>query len=116
MLGYLLGLIGKARRKLVLYCILGAVLPDIDAIPYLFGVEYYDRFHHTFGHNVFLWILFAGFVTWKFRSFSAFLLSTVCFGSHLLTDYFLSGWPIYFLWPLTRQGWMSSHAVGLEHP
>jgi len=50
------------------------------------------KLHHTFGHNVFLWALFVGWVTWQCRSWLASVLSFLSFGSHLLADAQLSGW------------------------
>jgi len=52
-LGWAIGNLGRADRKLRNWCVLGAILPDIDAFPYVFGAQYYGRWHHTFGHNVF---------------------------------------------------------------
>ena len=54
-LGWAIGNLGGADRQLRRYCVLGAILPDIDALSYIFGPQAYGRWHHTFGHNVFLW-------------------------------------------------------------
>jgi membrane-bound metal-dependent hydrolase YbcI (DUF457 family) len=115
-LGWAIGNFGGADRDLRKWCVIGAILPDIDAVPYIFGVESYSRWHHTFGHNVFLWALFVGFVTFKFRSPRACILSFLSFGSHLLTDAGLSGWPVDLFWPFSRSGYLFPGAVGLEAP
>jgi membrane-bound metal-dependent hydrolase YbcI (DUF457 family) len=115
-LGWTIGIIGRADRKLRNWCVVGAILPDIDAIPYVFGPDVYARWHHTFGHNVFLWAAFVGFVTWRCRSIRAAILSFLAFGSHLLTDAQLSGWDLYLFWPVSREGYLFANAVGLEAP
>jgi hypothetical protein len=115
-LGWMIGNVAQADHKLRKWCVIGAILPDIDAIPYVFGAEAYARWHHTFGHNVFLWLLFTAFVTYRCRSVRAFILSFLSFGSHLLTDAQLSGWKLYLFWPLSREGYLFPHAVGLEAP
>ena len=115
-LGWAIGNLGGADRRLRNYCTLGAVLPDIDAASYLFGAQAYGQWHHTFGHNVFLWAGFVGWVTWRCRSWRALVLSFLSFGSHLLTDAQLSGWLQYWFWPFSRKGYLFPGAVGLEHP
>ena|SRR6185369_11507465 len=54
-LGWTLGNVAGADRALRKWCVIGAILPDVDAIPFVFGAEAYGRWHHTFGHNVWLW-------------------------------------------------------------
>src|SRR3989442_6187492 len=115
-LGWAIGNVGGADRQLRRYCVLGAVLPDIDALPYIFEPQAYGRWHHTFGHNVFVWSLFVAWVTWRCRSRRAFFLSFLSFGSHLLTDAQLSGWNLQLFWPLSKTGYLFPHAVGLEAP
>jgi hypothetical protein len=115
-LGWMIGNIGRADRGLRTWCVVGAILPDIDAASYLFGAQTYGRWHHTFGHNIFLWMLFVGCVTLRYRSVSAAVLSFLSFGSHLLSDAALSGWPLYLYWPISRQGFIFPHALGLESP
>lgn len=78
-LGWAIGNVGGVDRQLRKWCVVGAILPDIDAAPYVFGPEAYGHWHHTFGHNVFLWILFSGWVTWKCRSMRALVLSFLAF-------------------------------------
>ena len=115
-LGWTIGVVGGGDRKLRKWCVIGAILPDIDAIPYVFGAEVYARWHHTFGHNIFLWALFVGYVTYRCRTVRSAILSFLAFGSHLLTDAQLSGWDLYLFWPFSREGYLFPHAVGLEAP
>jgi len=89
-LGWIIGNAGANERQIRNYTVIGAVLPDIDAIPYVISPFYYGLYHHTFGHNIFLWLLWSVFGGTRFRSWKAGLLGFVAFGSHLLTDAFLS--------------------------
>jgi hypothetical protein len=115
-LGWVIGNLGGGDRRVRNYCTLGAVLPDIDAAAYVFGPLAYGEWHHTFGHNVFLWAAFTGWVGWRCRSWRAALLAFLSFGSHLLTDAQFSGWKQYWFWPVSREGYLFSSAVQLEHP
>lgn len=115
-LGWVIGNLGGGDRRLRNYCVLGAVLPDVDAAAYLLGPIAFTKWHHTFGHNVFLWAAFAGWVAWRCGSYRAFVLSCLAFGSHLLTDAWLSGWRLYLFWPFSSQGYILPGAVGLDAP
>ena len=103
-LGWLIANAGGGDRRLRNYTVIGAVLPDIDAAPYVLGPYYYGLYHHTFGHNVFLWLLWALGGALACRSWKAGLLGLVAFGSHLLTDAYLSNWLLYLFWPFSRKG------------
>ena len=116
MLGWAIGNIGGADRRLRNYCVVGAILPDIDAVPYIFGAKYYEHFHHTFGHNIFFWLLFTIWVGWKCASARSWILGFLSFGSHLLTDAHFSGWKLYLFWPFSRVGFLFPNAVDLSHP
>jgi len=115
-LGWAIGNFGGADRQLRKWCVIGAILPDIDAIPFVFSAQAYGRWHHTFGHNVFLWGLFVAWITFKFRSKRALLLSFLSFGSHLLTDAQFSGWPLQLFWPFSKAGYFFRGAVSLSAP
>jgi len=115
-LGWVIGNFGGADRRLRKWCVIGAILPDIDAIPFLFSAQAYGRWHHTFGHNVFLWGLFVSWITFKFRSKRAFLLSFLSFGSHLLTDAKFSGWLLQLFWPFSKAGYLFRGSVSLSAP
>jgi len=60
----------------------------------LFSAQAYGRWHHTFGHNVFLWGLFRRLESHSNFAQNGALLSFLSFGSHLLTDAQFSGWPL----------------------
>lgn len=115
-LGWMIGNCFSNDRRVRNYATIGAVLPDIDAIPYLFGPYYYGLYHHTFGHNVFLWIAFSAFGVKRFGNWKAGLAGFVAFGSHLLTDAYLSNWLLYLFWPLSRKGFLPAHSLELSSP
>src|SRR6185503_18875084 len=112
-LGWLIGNLGGGDRRVRNYCTVGAVLPDIDAVMYAFGPLAYGQWHHTFGHNVFLWAAFTGWVGWRCQSWRAALLAFLSFGSHLLTDAQFSGWKQYLFWPVSHKGYVFSTVVQL---
>ena len=82
-----------------------AIVPDIDGLTLLGGVDLYHEFHHTFGHNIFFGFMFSAFSTWKSpEQKKVFLLGFLSFHSHLVCDLLGSGadWGIYYLWPASR--------------
>ena len=99
-----------------------SILPDIDAIPFLFGAEYYDRLHHTFGHNVFLGVPLIAAAAWFFRGrppakrLIAVGLVALCWASHILTDLKLSGWQVYLFWPFSHKGYEFRPMLSLGDP
>ena len=115
-LGWSIGVVGGGDSRARRYSTVAAVLPDVDAIPSLFNSGRYAELHHTFGHNVFVWLLVSAFVYLHLRSWRAGILIFLSFGSHLLTDAYLSGMNLYLFWPFSHQGFLSSHAVDLGHP
>lgn len=122
-LGWLIGnLPPTSDRRLRNWCLAAAVVPDVDAVAYLFGPVAYGQFHHTFGHNVFLGAALAGIPAWHYRdrprrsALLAVVLVALCFGSHLLADAKLSAYEVYLFWPFSRQGYEFSPNLGLAAP
>ncbi len=103
-------------RRLRNYIVIAAILPDIDALPYLFGAYYYGLYHHTFGHNIFLWFALAAWGVKRFGSWKAGMFAFISFGSHLLTDAFLSNWFLYLFWPFSRKGFLPGNSLELGSP
>ncbi|MEQ1877792.1 MAG: metal-dependent hydrolase, partial [Bdellovibrionia bacterium] len=96
-----------------------AILPDIDGLSILGGIDAYQTYHHTFGHNFFAGMLTAILcvaLSGRSRKFengrssnsfgsgrlSVFLLGLVSYHSHLFEDLLGSGadWGITYLWPI----------------
>lgn len=116
MLGWVLGNLPGSNPQIRRYCMLGALLPDLDGIGFFFSPTAYDRYHHTLGHNVFALGAFAVLMALRCRSWRALALGALSFGSHLLTDAGLSGWPVYLLYPLSGWAFSLPYGVGLAHP
>lgn len=121
-LGWVVGVASPTSdRRLRAWCTAAAILPDIDAAAMLLGRTWYDKLHHTFGHNVFTGALCVGLAAWHFwgRSrrelWTAVVLVAACFASHLLTDMKLSGWLVHPLWPLDSRGYQFLPNYQLGH-
>lgn len=116
-LGWVIANLGaNDSRRLRGLILLAAVLPDIDAIPYIFGPLYYGLLHHTFGHNIFLGIALALYSWRRFRVWKAPLLIALSFAGHLVTDAWFSNWPLYLFWPLSSKGYLPRGSLELDHP
>ncbi len=59
MLGWAIGNLPGGTPQIRRYCVMGAVLPDLDGIGFFLSPTAYDQYHHTIGHNVFVAALFA---------------------------------------------------------
>ncbi len=108
-LGWAIGVLAPGSTpRLRGWCLLAGVLPDIDAVAYLFGPEAYMNWHHTFGHNIFLGLglgLLAARAHGGLRdpgALRAGALTALAFASHLVTDMKLSAYPVCLFWPLSR--------------
>lgn len=105
------GLIGWAvsrplkRKQDRMLVTLAALVPDIDGLTLLGGVDLYHEYHHTFGHNVFLAVAFSSlaFLSGEERK-KTFFLAFLSFHLHLVCDLLGSGadWGIFYLWPVSR--------------
>jgi hypothetical protein len=115
-LGWILAHAAHTDRRLRNWCVAGAVLPDIDAVSYLFGIDAYAKYHHTLGHNVWLWFFFVSLATWRMRSWRAFLLTFLSFGLHLLTDAWTTRWELYLWWPLSSACYSLPDGIDLASP
>ena len=91
------------------------VLPDIDAISYLWGPEGFAAVHQRFTHTVFALAVIPLGLAWfvrridKKHSFkSAYLLFFIGMAIHIAED-LIAHWPVEFFHPFSRKGW----ALGL---
>lgn len=114
MLGWTIGNFVPDDARLRRWATVAAVLPDVDGLPVIFGVRYYAQFHHTFGHNVFLWAAVSVLAGKVLRSWKAALVVFVCFGSHILTDAYFSGINQYLLWPVSSWPWSIASGYTLK--
>src|SRR5262249_10820741 len=100
-LGWAMGTLAPGSdRALRAWCLTAAVAPDVDAASYLFGDVAYSRYHHTFGHNVFLGAAIVMAAGWQQRRRAPVALATLvglvalAFASHLLADAKLSAYAV----------------------
>jgi inner membrane protein len=108
--GTLLGRSQPSRKKgLVLACVFGALVPDIDIVLTLWGREFYMTEHRGFTHSLLGFIpvsLLAAWVAWFFtrkksdRAPFGWILGMAMVGvlSHLYLDWCTS-WGTMLLWP-----------------
>lgn len=98
----LLRLTGRQR----LFCMLAAVLADLDGLSHLYGEMAFAEYHHKLGHNVLFGAVLAGALTAFSNSHrvKSFFVYLSLFHLHLVMDYFGSGraWTIYYLWPFSN--------------
>jgi len=116
MLGWALGNLPGSSPQIRRYCVLGAVLPDLDGIGFFFSPTAYDRYHHTIGHSLLAAGLFALLMAWRCRSWTALAFGALVFGSHLATDAGLSGWPVYLLYPFSGRAFAFPQNLALSEP
>ena len=91
----------ESRRDRILVTS-AALLPDLDGLSLVFGVEAYHKYHHTFGHNLLFGVLLSSLALLICHNKRlAALLTLFSFHTHLLGDLLGSGtgWGIPYLWP-----------------
>lgn len=75
---------------------------DLDGIGIVFGVEYYQRYHHVVGHNLLMSVVGAAVLTIFSQSRClAFCMYFALFHAHIALDLLGSGsgWGMHYLWP-----------------
>ncbi len=109
----------RRDRRLVTWA---GVVPDLDGVSLLFGVEAYSKYHHTVSHGLIAAVVVAG--TFGFLSgdrWKTMLLSLAAFHIHLICDLVGSGaqgepWPIVYLWPFSSRDIFFTHGWDLASP
>lgn len=98
--------------------VLAGILPDIDAVSYLFGPEAYIAWHHVAGHNLAASVLLSALAAWacRGRRLQAVILTQLAFHAHVLADMILTQYPVHFFWPLSNAEYLFPGAVWLGHP
>lgn len=97
---------------------LASLAPDLDGI-FFFNPGLWDRFHHTFGHNIFMG-LFAGTIFAIYNRSRRLELFVVCSLAAIL-QVFLdnitnhSSWRIMYLWPLSDYDFALGNFIEWEH-
>ena len=113
--GWMVANTAKLNRRERLLVALAGVVPDIDGIGVVWDLvsgngkfEFYQRYHHVFGHNIFFGLLVAasGLLLGTRKQLVAALLF-VSFNLHLIGDVAGSRgqgddfWTIPYFWPLS---------------
>ncbi len=108
--------LNKRERMLVA---LAGVVPDADGLGVIWdvlsrseGYEFYQKYHHGFGHNIFFGLLIAafGFLVGTRKRLVAALMF-VSFHLHLLGDYIGARgygddfWGVPYFWPFSSRGY-----------
>jgi hypothetical protein len=107
-LGWLVGQRLRGRRDRALVALAG-VAPDLDGLSLLGGLEAYGTYHHVLFHGMPGALLTAGVCAALGRQRGAVAaLALLSFHLHVLCDLAGSGpgWPILYLWPLSRTEWL----------
>jgi hypothetical protein len=115
-LGWIIANAAPLDRRARNWCVLASVVPDLDAVPIIFGIDQYAKWHHTFGHNIFFCFIFSALAAWHCHSMRSFWFILAAFASHLVTDAYFSGWCLYLFWPFSHWGYLPDWHVGLGHP
>jgi len=96
-------------KRLRLLAFAAGMLPDLDALGILFGMDYYYQFHRTLFHPLIYAIVFAVPISFalsrffKISKIKSFAVVAASFALHIAVDLLFTGWPIRVLWPFSRQ-------------
>ena len=96
-------------KRLRLLAFAAGILPDLDALGILFGMDYYYQFHRTLFHPLLYAIVFAIPISFALNKFlkipkiKSFIVIAVAFALHIATDLLFTSWPIRVFWPFSQQ-------------
>lgn len=87
------------------------IIPDIDAISYLWGSDAFASIHQRFTHTIFSLLLlpplFAGILNYFLKKdvfIKTYLLFSIGMIIHIAED-LIAHWPVQFFYPLYQKGW-----------
>lgn len=83
---------------------IAAEIPDLDGLGLIVSDEYFYRYHHVYGHNIFFGIFVAAFLSqFSTRPVKVGFILFGLFLLHLLLDSFGSGigWGLTLFWPVS---------------
>lgn len=93
------------KRRDRFFVTAASLIPDFDGDGAIISIDYYSRYHHIFGHNVFFGLLLF-FFSMKFGidKLKVSILVFISFNSHILGDLLGSGagWRIPYFWPFDK--------------
>lgn len=92
-------------------CVGAMILPDLDAVSYLFGPDAFAAIHQKYTHTIFALVLIpplaATALHLVFKHYSwilTWLLVTVGMSIHIAED-LIAHWPVRFFYPFSQKGW-----------
>jgi len=118
-LGWCLAEASNGDTKLRKWIFLAALLPDLDAITWLFGEDIYFKYHHMLTHGMLFSVILSSLAIYSCKEQSKWkvlLWTQLSFFSHYLGDYFFTRFPMYYFWPFSDATFISENAVPLWHP
>jgi hypothetical protein len=107
MLAWLIGRRMKLKRPAYRALTLASLLPDIDAVTLIFGMDFLLKYHATLSHSLVLWLLLALTVSPLLRSWRIPLALLLGAYLHILVDILLNTGIIFrggvwCLWPFSE--------------
>lgn len=112
-MGWAIAHAGPEDRATRFWCLTASLIPDIDGISLLGGVECYQRWHHILAHNVLFGAMVVAVSTrWIGLRPWPLTLVAASFLSHLVGDYFGSGpgWSIHPYLPFNSTEYLCAYA------
>jgi len=116
-LGWGLAHVTQGNRCFRTAVVLASVIPDIDSISFLFGIDTYIKYHHVLAHN-FLFFLVVSFLAVYFckeMKLKTFLCTQLACYSHYFGDYFFTRYPLQYFYPFSNTRFLYPHGVWLGH-
>lgn len=87
------------------------VVPDIDAVSYLWGPDAFQAIHQRFTHTIFSMMILPFFLACIMLLFfrkqgfwKIYLIFLVGMGIHIAED-LIAHWPVQFFYPVSQKGW-----------
>jgi membrane-bound metal-dependent hydrolase YbcI (DUF457 family) len=117
-IGWVLAEAGRGDRRFRQVVFLSALLPDLDGLSLLFGLGAYGTYHERITHSIPFAILVSAIGAFLCRRYRlrAVVFTQLAFLSHLVGDYFLTGWPMALWFPFSQVEVLFQHALWLGHP
>ncbi|MBT5975615.1 MAG: metal-dependent hydrolase [Flavobacteriaceae bacterium] len=118
-IGWCIAELSDGDKKLRKWIFLAAFLPDLDAISFFWGQDAYVTYHHAISHGLLFSLICSSWAIFSCKKtpwFKVFFWTQLSFYSHYFGDYFFTQFPLYYFWPFSEVGFLSTKAVPLWHP
>ena len=117
-IGWALAEAGMGDRCFRQAVFLSALLPDIDGLSLVFGVSAYVSYHDRLTHSIPFGLVVSAVAMAVCRkcSWKILVFTQLGFWSHIVGDYFFSGWPLALWFPFSRAEIENTRAFWLGHP